>query len=447
VDLRCDVAVLGAGAAGLAAARALSRAGASAIVLEARDRIGGRLYTLEDPGLPLPVELGGEFIHGTADVSFALLRAANTVAVDTGDTSFTYEDGELREGEDPFEIVERVMRRVLDLREDVSVEEFLRGLPADDRDAERERRYVRMLVEGFDAADPALASVGAIAGEWTGGEGGQTSEQFRPLGGYARLLRTLHGALDPSRVHVRLTTRARVLHRHRDGVTVDATAPDGVPLKVHARAAIVTLSAGVLNAHGVRFEPELPQPTRDALARIVMGPVIKLVLRFRSAFWERVHGERYRYGAFFHNADAAFPTFWTMLPLRAPVLVAWAGGPKADALAHRDTGALIATALEDLRTMFGNEPDPAAELETAYAHDWQRDPYSRGAYSYISVGDGDPRATLAQPIDGVVFFAGEATAPLSEAGTVAGALQSGERAASEALARLADTIGITGKQD
>ncbi|MEA2688458.1 MAG: hypothetical protein QOD51_1065 [Candidatus Eremiobacteraeota bacterium] len=440
MELRSDVVVIGAGAAGLAAARALSRAGVTTIVLEARDRIGGRLYTREDAGLPMPVELGGEFIHGTAGVSFALLRDANTSAVDTGDASFMLEDGKLRDGEDPFETVARVMARAKDLRKDVSVEEFLRNLP-DGPEVERERRYARMLVEGFDAADPAVASTRAIAAEWSSGESGQTAEQFRPLGGYAHLLRTLLGALDPALVHVRLATPVHAVRRDGDGVVIDAMTSAGDPLEVRARAAIVTLPAGVLNANAVRFEPELPRAMRDALARIVMGPVTKLVLRFRSAFWERVRDARYRDGAFFHNAAAAFPTFWTMLPLRAPLLVAWAGGPKSDALAGLDEPGLIATALDDLRTLFGDEADPRAELEAAYAHDWQRDPYALGAYSYVSVGEGDPRTAIAQPVDGVLFFAGEATAPASEAGTAAGALQSGERAASEALAVISGVRG------
>ncbi len=111
MELHADVAVLGAGAAGLAAARALSNAGVSAIVIEARERIGGRLLTREDAGLPVPIELGGEFIHGTSAVSFDLLRIAGTVAIDTGGEAFAYEDGELRAREDPFEIVAGVMAR------------------------------------------------------------------------------------------------------------------------------------------------------------------------------------------------------------------------------------------------------------------------------------------------------------------------------------------------
>ena len=434
MELRCDAVILGAGAAGLAAARVLSRAGVTAVVLEARDRIGGRLCTREDPGLPVPIELGGEFIHGTAGVSFDLLRAARTVAVDTAERAFIFEDGALRERDDPFEVVASVMARARELRRDVSVEEFLRALP-DGPATERERRYTRMMVEGFDAADPRRASARALGEEWSGGESGQTAEQFRPLGGYAVLLQTLLGALDPARVHLRLATRAHALLREPGGVRVDATTASGAPLAVRGSSAIVTLPAGVLSANALHFDPALPQSKRDALAQIVMGPVAKLVLRFRTAFWERLDGERFIDGGFFHRPEAAFPTFWTMLPLRAPLLVAWAGGPKADALANRDEAALTAVALDDLRTLFGRDADPHGELEAVYSHDWQRDEFSRGAYSYVLVGGKDARAELAAPV-GAVFFAGEATAEAAEAGTVAGALQSGERAAQEALAAL-----------
>ena len=282
------------------------------VVLEARNRIGGRVYTREDAGLPVPVELGGEFIHGTADVSFALLRAANTVAIDTGGGSFIYEDGELRDGDDPFAIVEGVMARAKDLTADASVEAFLQQLPDDEAEVERTRRYTRMIVEGFDAADPRIASTRALAEEWNGDDTGQTSRQFRPLGGYEKLLRTLYGALDPARVELRLATPVRAVRWGRAGVHVDATSSSGVPLAVRARTAIVTLPVGVLHANTVRFEPALPQAKHDALGRLVMGPVVKLVLRFRTAFWERVRDGRYLDASFFHRAGASFPTFWTL---------------------------------------------------------------------------------------------------------------------------------------
>jgi len=434
--MRSDVVVVGAGAAGLAAARTLSEAGRSVVVIEARDRLGGRLLTREDPGLPVPVDLGGEFVHGTAEASFALLRTAGTVAIDTAEHAFTFEDGTLREGHDPFEIVARVMAGAHDLPEDVSVEAFLRDLRGDAAQVDEERRYARMLVEGFDAADPRRASVRAIGEEWNGGEGGQTARQFRPLGGYARLLRALQGALDPARAQVLLETPVRAVRRDAGGVTVEAARSAGTPLRVEARAAIVTVPTGVLHEGAIAFEPPLPRRTREAIAALPLGPVYKLVLRFRSAFWERVAGERYRDGAFFHRAEAAFPTFWTLLPLRTPLLVAWAGGPRADALRERSPAERLALALDDLRVLFGEEADPHGELEACYAHDWQNDPYSRGAYSYVATGGGFARAALAEPVDGVLFFAGEAAVEASEAGTAAGALISGERAARAALGAL-----------
>jgi len=435
VELNTDVALLGAGAAGLAAARVLSGAGLRAIVLEARDRIGGRVFTREDVGLRLPVELGGEFIHGAAPVTFELLRLAGTVAVDTAGEAFLYEDGALRVRDDPFGLTAGVLERAKTLTADVSIEEFLRSLPEDDPNTPRERRYARMMVEGFDAADARRASTQALAQEWSPGDQGQTSAQFRPLGGYARVLRTLHGALDPDLVHVRLETPATHVRRTDGGVVVEATCR-GDLVRVRANAAIVSVPVGVLQAGTLHFEPELPPNKHAALNGIIMGPVVKLILRFRNAFWERVCDERYRDGGFFHRTEASFPTFWNALPLRATTLVAWAGGPKADALAHDDEAALVRRALDDLRMLFGNDPDPRDELEATFVHDWQADPWSRGAYSYVATGGGNARAQLAAPVDDLLFFAGEATDGAAEAGTVAGALQSGQRAAREALAAL-----------
>jgi monoamine oxidase len=161
--------------------------------------------------------------------------------------------------------------------------------------------------------------------------------------------------------------------------------------------------------------------------------VLKAVLRFRTPFWETADRGLYRDVRFFHPRQAAFPTFWTALPVRTPVIVAWAAGPKAVALAGLKQPQIIDAALESLAALFGDVEAIRGELEGAWLHDWQSDPYARGAYSYVTVGGDKARKQLATPLAGTLFFAGEAADTEGEAGTVGGALQSGTRAAREVI--------------
>jgi monoamine oxidase len=163
---------------------------------------------------------------------------------------------------------------------------------------------------------------------------------------------------------------------------------------------------------------------RDALGQLASGPVIKAALRFERPFWE----ERSPGTAFFHAPRSAFPTFWTPLHARVPLLIAWAGGPKAERLARLSEKRLIEHALRGVRALFGR----VAALDAALVHDWHRDPFARGAYSYVLVGGEGAREQLAEPIAETLFFAGEAT-DTEEAGTVAGGLRSGARAARRIL--------------
>src|SRR5262249_29487091 len=146
-----------------------------------------------------------------------------------------------------------------------------------------------------------------------------------------------------------------------------------------------------------------------ALDGLASGPVLKLNLRFRNPFWDEVEGGRYHDAAFFHSAAGAFPTFWTSLPLRAPLLTAWIGGPKAARLSAAETPDIVRQALQSLSTVFGGRAPGDFQLEAAYLHNWQTDPFARGAYSYVMVGAGAARSALAEPLEDTLFFAGEAT--------------------------------------
>lgn len=404
--------MIGAGAAGLAAADDLARKGRHVLVLEARERVGGRCWTRRMPGLQIPVELGAEFVHGEAKITHALLKKAGMGAVDSVRDQRFLDHGRLRRI-NAFTEAQRAAEPAADLGRDVSFAAFLARL----RLPVKTKDLARMMVEGFDAADPRRVSMRSIAEEWSGGELG--ASQSRPEGGYGALLGWLANAIVANGSELRLGALVSNV-RWKPGAVMVSGRFLGERFTVRAKRAIVTLPLGVLQAGTLRF-PE----KRAALRKLASGPVIRVAMRFHRPFWEK----RARGVAFFHSPAAPFPTCWTPLPTRAPLLTAWAGGPKAARLTGSSARKLVDAALASVESLFGR--GPRALLAAAYVKDWMHDPYSRGAYSYVLVGGMGAREELAAPLDGTVFFAGEATES-EEAGTVAAALRSGIRAAREA---------------
>jgi monoamine oxidase len=418
------------------AAGELREAGLRVTLLESRDRVGGRIWTRREPSVAVPIELGAEFVHGQAPVTRQLLERAGGALIEAADTHFGLEQGELKLRGGDFPRILAAMERSHALAQaDMSFDEFLdQHLAALLTPAQRQ--YARMLAEGFDAADTARASARAIVAEWTGDTLGG-GPQSRPREGYESLLEALMARLTGERLQLKLLSPVRSV-RFAPGSVEVAGEFCGSPFTLQAPRAVVTLPLGVLQERAgapgaVHFSPPL-EAKRAALAGLVSGPVIKLQLLFANAFWEKLHGGRYRDAGFFHAPEAEFPTFWTPAPARAPLLVAWAGGPRAQRLAMRSAPAdLVHTALASLERLFGRDVDLFSELRAWYYHDWQQDPHARGAYSYVAVGAQPARAALARPVDDTLFFAGEATDE-EEGGTVAGALLSGQRAAREILA-------------
>ena len=414
MDASQDVVIIGAGAAGLAAADTLRRAGKSVLVLEARERVGGRCWTHRMPGLDIPVELGAEFLHGEARETHALLRRAGRRAIKANRTQRSF-DGKRLKPRNSFAEAARSVRGAV-LEKDISFDRFLEGRKL----SEKTRTFARMMVQGFDAADPARVSARSIIEEW--GEGGSLGHsQPRPEDGYGALMDWLAASLVSRKVNLQLGAVVREVRWTRGGVAVRGTF-QGAPFVVRARQAIVTLPLGVLQANDVRFTPSLAAK-RAALGALASGPVVRVAMRFHEAVWEK----RAPGVAFFHSPRADFPTFWTPLPMRAPLFTAWAGGPRAAKLTGKSQRTLVARALADVKRIF-----PNVRLAAALAQDWQQDPFSRGGYSYVLVGGSGARETLAAPLGGTLYFAGEAT-DTDEAGTVAGALRSGIRAAREIL--------------
>jgi monoamine oxidase len=430
----CDVAVIGAGAAGLAAATELATSARSVLVLEARSRAGGRILTCHEPDLSYPLELGAEFVHGAAARTLELLSRARIATARTAGTRWTVRDGRLHRADDIFDDVHRLMQHVDSLEEaDLSMEDFLER-HATDPGFERARVYARMMVEGFDAADPRRASVRAIAHEWSGGPGGA---ERRPMGGYGTLIAELDRSYRSSGNSLELDTVVRSVHWTRGSVRIEAMSKVG-PLTVTARRALVTLPISLFDSPpdapgSVRFEPAIGDKVAAARG-LALGPVVKVLLRFRRPFWESCEEGRYRGAGFVHAPGAVFPTLWTALPEHVPLLTLWAGGPRAAALSGLSRDQLLERALAAVQDVFGARAQD--ELSAAFLHDWQGDPFARGAYSYVTVGGGDAPRRLALPLADTLYFAGEATCRDSM-GTVEAALQSGTRAAREIGASLA----------
>jgi monoamine oxidase len=364
------------------------------------------------------------------------LKRAGVAEADCAEQRWSVKGGRLLPAEDLFTTLKKGLANIRTPRKDLPFATFL------DEQARRHlrprvRTFARMLVEGFDASDATRVSTLATLAEWSGGVSADAPTS-RPLGGYDAIVAALADALDPQHTQLLLDTIVEEVRWARGFVALTAKRL-GEGVRVRARRAIVTLPLGVLqlrpgSASAVRFVPEL-KGKREALAGLAAGPVIKVLLQFSSPFWEQLDGGRYRDGAFFQTPGEGFQTFWSSLPVRSAVLVAWAGGPKAAKLSGLPKSAIVAQALSSLQRLFARERRIDALLESSHVHDWQLDRFAKGAYSYVLAGGTGARAQLARPLLKTLFFAGEACEEDNGA-TVAGALSSGTRAARQALAAL-----------
>ena len=419
-----DFVIVGAGAAGLMAARELARAGRRVAVLEARDRCGGRILSLPAEEFGYPAEGGAEFVHGTAAVTRALMREAGLSLAPTAGEAWRAEDGVLSIDRERMPHAADLRRALRALEADLPVADFLARHFADPRYQELRRSVTRM-VEGYDAADPGRASTFALRDEWMDRGLG---EQGRIAGGYGTLIAFLaadcrrHGAA----IHL--------------GAVVSAieAAPSGIAARCRdgrdfgADAAILTVPLPLLTEIAL---PPAARAKAAAGAEIGFGNVVKILLRFKTRWWAG-HGGQDLGGLSFLFSSAPVPTWWTQHPAPDPVLTGWLGGPRADAVAELDAEALVERGLASLARNFALPAERLREgLVAARAINWGHDPFARGAYSYATPKTREALSLLGTPAAGVIF-SGEALYDGPEMGTVEAALASGAETARTILARL-----------
>ena len=443
--LSVDVAVVGAGAAGLGAARDLHQAGYSVLLLEARHRVGGRVFTLRPPRAALPIELGAEFVHGRADELTAIAKAADLPLLEIEGRRVDSSGSRLRPLNDFWERLDTVMRRLPDRREtDRSFAAFLRDRPGG-RTLAANRRLARHFVEGFHAAD--VERVSAVGLHEAGSPAGDEREQRlgRFIDGYDGVIDWL--AL-PIRKRIRTGSPVARIDWHSSRL-VRLTTAAGVSLR--ARAVVVTVPVGVLQASAagkgpLHFDPPLTGK-RSALSGLAMGCVTRIVLLFDEAVWadERFASRTGIPGdllTFLQGSATDFPVWWTAYPRRLPLMTGWRGGPGSAALSGLPAAEVTARAVRSLASQLRVDPVRLKRLvRGSWYHNWNLDPYAQGAYSYQVVGGLDAVSALARPVGGRLFFAGEATDTEGATGTVHGAISSGRRAARQ-VKRALDRHGV-----
>ena len=412
-----SVIVVGAGISGLSAARELKSHGIQTIVLEARDRIGGRVWT--DRSLGVPVDMGASWVNGVDDSPIAALAKELGVAtmLDDEEWAFYGHDGR-RLSESEINEIEREIKTlsddvddlVEDLDDDVSYHEVVRrALEGEELTAE-DRRRVEFFLSGIESDFG--GDVEKLSAFYGMDDGGFSGDSHLFPGGYGQIAEGLARGLD-----IRLSHRVDKIEYGDVGVQI--TTDRGA---FTADAAIVTLPLGVLKQGRVQFVPPLPQAKRDAIGRLDMGRLDKVILKFPRVFWPQ-EMLNLAYISNTRGEGAQFLNGWKLT--NEPVLLAFLGGAYARQFEPLPIEEVQARTMAVLRTMFGNDvPEPTG---IAYSR-WGRDPFAGGCYSYVPLGaNSSDYDLLAEPV-APLFFAGEATNRQHRA-TVHGAFLSGVREA------------------
>ncbi len=424
------VLIVGAGISGLVAARELAEAGLPVTLLEAGDRVGGRVFSQPVPGFPEPVELGAEFIHGRPEDLLNLVAEAGLDIYELSGRHYRSNGIRLEPADEDDSLFAPLDNLPRSGAEDVSFKEFLsrQKLPA--ATCQRLTDYV----EGFNAADASLISSQALAVQQDAEDAIDGDRAFHIRQGYSAVAAYLLESFRSAGGTLILHCKVRSLHWSTGKVHVSAStySDKNASQAFEGSRCLVTVPLGVLKEGSLRIEP--PPAALNAIKHMIMGPVHRISMVFKQRFWASNDSPSVPDMSFLFADHEIFRVWWTSHPSTLPILTGWIGGKRTQQIAPTD---LFTAALKSLSTLFAL---PVAELtsllHSSHHHDWNNDPLAFGAYSYVRAGGVQASTLLSQPAENTLFFAGEHTDLSGHWGTVHGALRSGKRAAKQVLQSL-----------
>jgi monoamine oxidase len=439
-----DVIIIGAGAAGLAAARELAGAGSKVLAIEARDRIGGRVYTYKSgqPG-DTHVELGAEFIHGLSPYTFDIVKEANLKTKETNWSPWHLSpEGKLepgnrhdRTGDDAF--WKKLDGFVDENHKDTTLKEYLEKTSGISLET---KRIIEGYVNGFHAAEIDKIGVQGLITTERAAEQIHEDRAFRFVDGYHSLVEYLRREAEKNGAQFLLNSIVKRIEWSQNSVEITVRDKNNSEAIMKSRAAVITLPVGVLkappeSAGAVICEPALEQK-RAALEKIEMGAALRIIFHFKSKWWMDVL-EKLRPGAkplgFLFAQGEEIQVWWTDEPTDLALLTGWAGGERALNLAQFDKETLRDRSLDSLSRIFSvSREEIDGQIISVNYHDWHSDPFSLGSYTYMGLEGVEAVKALAEPVKDTLFFAGEGTNYEGHWGTVHGAIATGIRAALEA---------------
>ncbi|MDN3549375.1 flavin monoamine oxidase family protein [Mucilaginibacter aquaedulcis] len=424
--MNTDVLIIGAGAAGLMAARELAVKGKKVIVLEAQDRIGGRIHTIYENGKV--IELGAEFVHGDLPVTLNLLKESGIKYHSASASMWRYDNGKFTTTEVFIDHWDEFIDKLNKLEQDTSIHDFIETEFPGDKYIEL-RESVRQFVSGYDTANPKNASSFALRKEW---QSEDENAQHRIEGGYIKLLSYLATECEANGGQMKLNSAVKDIYWEPGKVS--AIAVDGITY--HAERAIIAIPLGVLQTDAVTkgtivFHP-LVKEQQDAIHQMGFGAVIKILIDFNEAFWENVQtddGKSLRDMGYLFSQEE-IPTWWSQFPERSTVFTGWVGGPDAWAKKDATDDELLAESLQSIANIFKKDIDELqSQIRSWHVINWTSRPFIQGSYAYDTVEAPFARKTLNTSVNDTVFFAGEYLYEGPAMGTVEAALTSGKNVA------------------